>query len=69
LNLNSGYSPVLLDKETVDDIHEQGGTILGSSRGSQDTNTMLQTLVRMDINMLFCVGGDGTLRAAHELAE
>ena len=69
LNPDEGHSPVLLDKDTVDDIHEQGGTILGSSRGKQDTMTMLQTLVRMDVNMLFCVGGDGTLRSAHELAE
>ena len=29
---------------------------------------MLETLMRMDINMLFCIGGDGTLRAAHDLA-
>ena len=69
LNPEQGYSPVMLDEVTVDGIHEQGGTILGSSRGSQDTKTMLETLVRMDINMLFCIGGDGTLRAAHELAQ
>ena len=69
LNPAEGHRPILLDAATVDDIHEQGGTILGSSRGSQDTRTMLQTLMRMDINMLFCIGGDGTLRSAHELAE
>ena len=59
----------MLDELTVDGIHVQGGTILGSSRGSQDTMVMLETLVRMDINLLFCIGGDGTLRAAHELAQ
>ena len=69
LNPASGYSPVILDEQTVDDIHEQGGTILGSSRGKQDPETMLETLVRMDVNMLFCVGGDGTLRSAHAIAE
>lgn len=69
LNPSSGYRPIILDEQTVDDIHEQGGTILGSSRGLQDPKTMLQTLVRMDINMLFCVGGDGTLRSAHALCE
>ena len=69
LNPELGYSPVMLDENTVDGIHEQGGTILGSSRGSQDTEAMLETLMRMDINMLFCIGGDGTLRAAHELAQ
>ncbi|MBO7147887.1 MAG: ATP-dependent 6-phosphofructokinase [Lentisphaeria bacterium] len=69
LNPACGYSPVILDDLTVDGIHEQGGTILASSRGNQDVLTMLETLIRMDINMLFCIGGDGTLRAAHELAQ
>lgn len=69
LNPECGYPPILLDQATVDDIHEQGGTILGSSRGAQNTDVMLETLVRLDINMLFCVGGDGTLRSAHELAQ
>ena len=69
LNPALGHRPVILDEATVDDIHEQGGTILGSSRGAQDISTMLQTLIRMDVNMLFCVGGDGTLRCAHALAE
>ena len=68
LNPAFGHPPVVLDGAAVDDIHEQGGTILGSSRGEQDTETMLETLVRLDINMLFCVGGDGTLRSAHDLA-
>lgn len=68
LNPACGHEPIILDKETVDDIHEQGGTILASSRGAQDTEVMLETLVRMDINLLFCIGGDGTLRAAHDLA-
>ncbi len=69
LNPANGFSPIRLDEVTVDGIHEQGGTILGSSRGNQDTQTMLETLVRMDINLLFCIGGNGTLRAAHELAQ
>ncbi len=69
LNPDCGYAPIVLDENNVDDIHEQGGTILGSSRGAQDTDIMLETLVRLDINILFCVGGDGTLRSAHDLAE
>ena len=68
LNPACGHEPIILDKATVDDIHEQGGTILASSRGAQDTEVMLETLVRMGINLLFCIGGDGTLRAAHDLA-
>ena len=69
LNSDLGYQPVILNEDAVDNIHEVGGTILGSSRGAQDPDKMLETLVRMDINMLFCIGGDGTLRSAHAIAE
>lgn len=64
-----GLSPMLLTPEIVDDIHEQGGTILGSSRGQQPTEDIVDTLQRMNINMVFCIGGDGTLRAAREMSE
>lgn len=63
-----GHEPIMLDEEMVDDIHEKGGTILGSSRGRQDEKIMVETLTRMNINMLFCIGGDGTLRCAHDIA-
>jgi 6-phosphofructokinase 1 len=59
----------MLDENVVDSIHEDGGTILGSSRGQQDPKLMVETLMRMDINMLFCIGGDGTLKSAHLIAE
>ncbi|MFZ4394409.1 MAG: ATP-dependent 6-phosphofructokinase [Kiritimatiellia bacterium] len=64
-----GSSPFLLDADIVDTIHERGGTILGSSRGNQDVAEMVETLTRMNINLLFCVGGDGTLRGARAIAE
>ncbi|MDD3153337.1 MAG: ATP-dependent 6-phosphofructokinase [Victivallaceae bacterium] len=63
-----GHEPLLLNMENVDDLHESGGSLLGSSRGRQDENEMVDTLVRMNINMLFCIGGDGTLRCAHDVA-
>ncbi len=69
LNPSFGYNPILLDPDTVDTIHELGGTILGSSRGQQPTDVIVDTLVRMNINVLFCIGGDGSLRCAHEVAE
>ena len=68
LNPEHGLSPVELDEENTDDIHMQGGSILGSARGREETGVMLDTLTRMNINLLFCIGGDGTLRGAHELA-
>ncbi|MDD3118497.1 MAG: ATP-dependent 6-phosphofructokinase [Victivallales bacterium] len=64
-----GHEPLLLTPDMVDDIHESGGTILGSSRGRQDEKIMVDTLERMNINMLFCVGGDGTLRCAHDIVK
>ena len=30
---------------------------------------MVDTLMRLNINVLFCIGGDGTLRGAHAIAE
>ncbi|HCE45100.1 MAG TPA: ATP-dependent 6-phosphofructokinase [Lentisphaeria bacterium] len=68
LNPEFGLSPILLTPENVDDIHSDGGTILGSSRGNQDIGVMVDSLVTMDVNMLFCIGGDGTLRGAHAIA-
>ena len=69
LNPDCGYEPVMLDPDNVDTIHELGGTVLGSSRGQQPTDTIVDTLVRMNINILFCIGGDGSLRCARDVAE
>ncbi len=62
------HEPMLLDPDVVEDIHQEGGTILGSSRGGQDTGQIVNTLSRLNINILFCIGGDGTLRAARDIA-
>ena len=64
-----GYEPIHLTLDTVDMIHASGGTILGSSRGQQSTEEMVDTLERMNINVLFCVGGDGSLRCAVTIAD
>jgi len=64
---NHGY--VELDPEIVDDIHKNGGTVLGSSRGLQNIGDMVDTLEKLNINILFCVGGDGTLQGAHAIYE
>ncbi len=61
-------APMMLDTDNVDTIHGLGGTVLGSSRGQQDTDEIVETLTRMNINMLFCIGGDGSLRAARDIA-
>ena len=69
LNPAYGYSPIVLNPDVVDSIQEDGGTILGSSRGMQEPAIMVDTLMRLNINVLFCIGGDGTLRGAHAIAE
>jgi 6-phosphofructokinase 1 len=62
--------PVIdLTPQRVENIHIFGGTILGSSRGDQDVSQIVDTLVSQNINILFCIGGDGTLRGAHAIHE
>ncbi|MDF9717450.1 ATP-dependent 6-phosphofructokinase [Nocardioides sp. ChNu-99] len=65
----SGLAPVALTREYVADIHERGGTVLGSSRGARDPGVMVDTLVEHAIDILFVVGGDGSMRGAHALSE
>lgn len=64
----NNLTPIMLNNDVVDTIHTLGGTILGAARGQQDTDAMVDTLMRMNINLLFCVGGDGSLRAARDIA-
>jgi 6-phosphofructokinase 1 len=64
-----GHAPIELTPATVADIHQKGGTILGSSRGPQDVLEMVDCLERMNIGLLFTIGGDGTLRGAQAIAE
>ena len=58
-----------LKPETVANIHEMGGSILGSSRGPQPIEEIVDSLERMNIGILFMVGGDGTLMAAAKIAD
>lgn len=64
---SSGHEPMRLDPEMVDDINQHGGTILGSSRGPQDVGLMVDRLVALGVDLLFLIGGDGTLRGALDL--
>jgi 6-phosphofructokinase 1 len=64
-----GHEPLELTPQLVDDINKLGGTFLGSSRGPQDISEMVDTLERMNIGILFTIGGDGTLRGARAISE
>src|SRR5271167_2038489 len=61
--------PIELTTRRVGQINEIGGTVLGSSRGPQPADGMVDTLERLGIQLLFTVGGDGTLRGAHSIVE
>jgi 6-phosphofructokinase 1 len=64
-----GHDLIDLTPEFVSDIHERGGTVLGSSRGPQDVVAIVDALERMNVGLLFAIGGDGTLTASTLIAD
>lgn len=69
LNPASGLQPIRITDDLVEDIHRDGGTILGSSRGNQPIEVMVDFLQQRGINVLLTLGGDGTQRGAHAIAD
>jgi 6-phosphofructokinase 1 len=67
LNRAANLEPLPLTKEFVEPIDKLGGTILGTSRGPQDAEVMADFLQSQKIDILFCLGGDGTQRGAFAL--
>ena len=63
------HEPMILTPELVEDIHKDGGTILGTSRGPQNPSFMVDFLVARKIDVLFTIGGDGTQRGALAIGE
>src|SRR4030065_758544 len=64
-----GHPVIELTPDIVKDIHTLGGSILSSSRGRQDPGEMVDALKRMNVDLLFCVGGDGTMGATEWITE
>jgi 6-phosphofructokinase 1 len=64
-----GHAVVDLTPESVSGINEFGGTILGSSRGQQDPDDIVDCLEQLSVNILFVIGGDGSMRGALRIAE
>ncbi len=64
-----GHELLELTPDKVSNIHQFGGTILGSSRGPQPPEDVVDALERMNVNALFLIGGDGTMRAAIRIYE
>ena len=64
------YGVRQLDPDVVDDIHKLGGTFLGSARGGgREVVQIVDTMEKLNLNMMFVVGGDGTQRGTLDIAE
>jgi len=64
-----GHPVIELTPDLVAEIHELGGTVLSSSRGPQDVEQIVDALERMNVGILFMIGGDGTFRAAEKIVD
>lgn len=64
-----GHDLINLTPDLVVNIHKRGGSVLGSSRGPQDIDEIIDCLDRMNVGILFMIGGDGTLMAATRIAD
>lgn len=63
-----GHDVVMLTPDVVDGWQDIGGTCLGSSRGPQKPDVMVNCLEQLAVNMLFVIGGDGTMQGAMAIA-
>ncbi|HEX6239879.1 MAG TPA: ATP-dependent 6-phosphofructokinase [Polyangiales bacterium] len=69
LDPSRGRPPIELTEESVEDIHKEGGTLLGTSRGPVDIGIAVDFLIQNKVDILFTVGGDGTQRGGNALFE
>ncbi len=66
---NYGHDVINLSPQAVSRIHHLGGTILGTSRDRQDVGKIVDSLERMNLNVLFIIGGFGSMRAAKAIVK
>ena len=59
-----GFTPTVLRSYDIGNIHHFGGTILGTSRGSQPIPRIVDRLLKEHIDILYVIGGDGSMKAA-----
>lgn len=72
LGVEGGYAGLAggrLTELEARSIYETGGTVLGTSRDRQDPATMARILEEHNVDALFVVGGDGTMRGASALCD
>ena len=58
-----------LTPASVEHIYQFGGTLLGSSRGPQAPSEIVDALERLNVSVLFVIGGDGSMKAASAIAK
>ena len=58
------YPPVPLSVESVDQIHLNGGTVLGTSRGGSNVPRIVDAIQLMKLDQVYLVGGNGGNAAA-----
>ena len=64
-----GHAVMELTPGSVGEIHRFGGTMLGTSRGPQSPEEIVDMLERSNVNILFVIGGDGSMKAAQAIAD
>jgi len=64
-----GHDIIELTPNNVSNYHVFGGTELGSSRGPQAADEIVDALERMNVGVLFMIGGDGTMKAAARIVQ
>ncbi len=64
-----GHDLVELTPAQVENVHGRGGSFLGMSRGAQPIEEIVDAMERLNIGLLFMIGGDGTLRAAKAITD
>jgi 6-phosphofructokinase 1 len=69
LTPEAAKDPIELTTNHVRDIHQFGGSYLGTSRGPQSVSVMVDTLERLQVSTMFVIGGDGSQRGALALVE
>lgn len=60
---------VQLNPELISDIHVEGGTVLGTSRGGFDLEKICDAIETHRFNQVYAIGGDGTHRGLLKLHE
>lgn len=70
LHPDTEFKPEELTPQSVNDLLQKGGSYLGSSRGgTSNMDQLVDTLADLGVNILYTIGGDGTLHGAHNIAQ